>query len=159
MRLQIRRHLGTLCTGTLALMLAVGWSAREAQWAKAAGKRIPNGTVNVADVKVMPATDNGKAVGKAAVLLDGETPSTQSMQVGRFLLDPGAEPHPPHKHVDEELLIVSKGTGEVYCNGKTVQVKPGAVMYSDPNIEHGIKNTGQKPLEFYWVKYVPQGAK
>jgi mannose-6-phosphate isomerase-like protein (cupin superfamily) len=159
MRFKARGHLSTLITGALALGLAVGWSVREAQWAKAAGKRIPNGTVNLADVPVTDATDNGKPTGKAAVLLDGETTSTQSMQVGRFLLDPGVEPHPPHKHVDEELLIVSRGTGEVYCNGKTVQVKPGAVMYADPNVEHGIKNTGQRPLEFYWVKYLPQASK
>jgi mannose-6-phosphate isomerase-like protein (cupin superfamily) len=159
MRLEIRRHASTVMTGALALGLALGWSAREAQWAKAAGKRIPNATVNLADVQVKDADYEGKPTGKAAVLLDGETPSTRSMQVGRFLLNPGTEPHPPHQHVDEEILIVSKGAGEVYCGGKTVAVKPGAVMYADPNVEHGIKNTGQKPLEFYWIKYVPQSAK
>jgi mannose-6-phosphate isomerase-like protein (cupin superfamily) len=159
MRFEIRGQQSTLVTGALALALALGWSVREAQWAKAAGKRIPNATVNLADVQITDATDNGKPTGTAAVLLDGETPSTSSMQVGRFLLNPGVEPHAPHKHTDEELLIVSRGTGEVYCNGKTVPVKAGAVMYADPNVEHGIKNTGQRPLEFYWVKYLPQAAK
>jgi mannose-6-phosphate isomerase-like protein (cupin superfamily) len=81
------------------------------------------------------------------------------MQVGRFLLNPGTEPHPPHRHVDEELLIVSRGQGEIYCNGKTYPVKPGAVMYCDPNIEHGINNTGTRPIEFFWVKYTPKAGK
>jgi hypothetical protein len=29
-------------------------------------------------------------------------------------------------------------------------------MYCDPNVEHAIKNTGQRPVEFYWVKYIPK---
>jgi mannose-6-phosphate isomerase-like protein (cupin superfamily) len=90
------------------------------------------------------------------VYFDGESAANETMQVGRFILNPGTEPHPPHRHVDEELLIVSRGTGEMYTNGKTYPIKPGAVMYCDPNVEHGIKNTGTQPIEFYWVKYVPR---
>ncbi len=149
----MRRHLGTLVTGTLAVGLAVGWSLREAQFARAAGKRVPNTTLNTSDIKFNAATDAGKTVGKAGVYLDGETEGTTNFMVGKFVLNPGAEPHPPHTHPEEEVLIVTKGSGEILCNGKTTTVKPGAVMYSDPNVPHGIKNTGGKTLEFYWVKY------
>lgn len=145
----------TALTGMLAGVLALGWGVREAQWAAAQGKRVPNGTLNLAEVKVVEAEDAGKTTGKAAVYLDGATAGTRSLHAGRFILNPGAEPHAPHRHPDEEVLIVTRGTGEVYCDGKTTAVKPGAMMYSDPNVEHGIKNTGTKPLEFYWVKYVP----
>lgn len=149
----------TLITGALALGLAVGWSAREAQFAGAAGKRVPNTTVNAADVKMGDAAFEGKKVGQAGVMLDGETAAHKSFQVGRFLLEPGAEPHPPHRHVDEELLIVTRGTGEIYVDGKATPVRHGAVMFTDPNVEHGIKNTGTRPLEFFWVKYVPKEGK
>lgn len=150
---------GTLITGSLTLALAAGWSFREAQFAAAQGKRIAPSVVNVADVKMGPHEFEGKKTGDAGLFLHGETAGTQNMQVGRFLLEPGAQPHPPHRHVDEELLIVTRGAGEIYVNGKTSPVTRGAVMFTDPNVEHGIKNTGERPLEFYWVKYSPKAAK
>jgi mannose-6-phosphate isomerase-like protein (cupin superfamily) len=79
-------------------------------------------------VSVTEATNEGKAVGNVGVFLDGSTASTGSMQVGRMLLNPGAEPHAPHTHAEEELLIVTRGSGEVLCDGTKVAVKPGAVI-------------------------------
>lgn len=156
MRARLQSQRSTLLLGVLSLTLAVGWSLREAERACAAGKRLENKTVNLAEVATNNAEYEGKATGKATVYFDGESAANESMQVGRFILNPGTEPHPPHRHVDEELLIVSKGTGEMYTNGKTYPIKPGAVMYCDPNVEHGIKNTGAQPIEFFWVKYVPR---
>lgn len=150
-----RLNAGSLATGTVAVLLAVGWSVREAQFASAQAKRVPNATINAADVQMGDHVDQGKSTGKAGVYVDGATAGLRQMQVGRFLLDPGATPHAPHRHADEEVLIVTRGSGEIECDGKTVAVKPGAVMFTDPNVEHGIKNTGTRPLEFYWVKYVP----
>ena len=147
----------TLITGGLALTLAAGWTLREAQFASAAGKRVPNTTINMDQVAMGDAEDEGKKTGQAGVILDGETAGNKTFQVGRFMLLPGMAPHAPHRHPDEEVLLVTKGSGEILCDGKTTQVKPGAVMYTDPNVEHAIKNTGKNPLEFYWIKYVPKG--
>ncbi|MFN3652696.1 MAG: cupin domain-containing protein [Armatimonadota bacterium] len=152
-----RVNVGTLATGTVAVLLAAGWSVREAQFASAQAKRVASSTVNAAEVQMGDHVDQGKTAGKAGVYVDGSTAGLRKMQVGRFLLNPGATPHAPHRHADEEVLIVSRGTGEIECDGKTTAVKPGAVMFTDPNVEHGIKNTGTQPLEFYWVKYVPEG--
>lgn len=142
-------------TGLLVAGLALGWSVREAQFATAQGKRLPNTTIHAADVQPQPAMDNGKVVGHAQVLLDGATAGTKSMQVGRFALQPGESPHAPHRHMEEELLIVTRGQGKILCDGKEYDVRPGSVMYCDPNVEHGITNLGERPLVFYWVKYVP----
>lgn len=149
-----RKNLGWIATTTL---LAAGWTLREAQFSAAQGKRLPSATLNAGDVKLQAADFEGKPTGKIAVYLEGSTAGTRSMHSGRFLLDPGAQPHPPHRHPDEEVLIVTRGTGEVYLDGKTTPVKAGAMMYADPNVEHGIRNTGSQPLEFYWVKYLPAG--
>lgn len=148
-------HRGTLLTGTVAVLLAAGWGVREAQWASAQGKRLENATYNAADVKTEDATDDGKATGKVQFYLDGPTSGTRSLHAGRFVLNPGASPHAPHTHPDEEVLIVSRGQGEIIVDGKTTPVKAGAMMFTDANVSHGIKNTGERPLEFYWVKYVP----
>ena len=77
---------------------------------------------------------------------------------GRFIIDPGKSPHAPHVHDDEEILIVETGHGEIICDGKTTKVGPGSVMYSTPNVAHGINNTSNEPLTFYFVKWTPKGS-
>ena len=77
---------------------------------------------------------------------------------GRFIIDPGKSPHAPHVHDDEEMLIVEAGQGEIICDGKTTKVGPGSVMYSTPNVAHGINNTGHEPLTFTFVKWIPRGT-
>ena len=69
-------------------------------------------------------------------------------------LAPGASPNPPHRHPEEEFLIVSDGNGEIECDGKVVEAGPGAIMYCAGNTLHGITNTGQTPLTFYWSKWI-----
>lgn len=156
MQINVRDHKATLATGAVAVLLATGWSVREAQFASAQGKKVQSALVNSADVKVTNAKRNGKQFGKAQVYLDGETTSNKSLVVGHLELAAG-HADPPHRHADEELLIVTKGTAEVLCNGKKYQAKPGAVMYADPNVEHGISNSTDKPVEFWWIKYIPKG--
>src|SRR5208282_4803407 len=99
------------------------------------------------------ATWEGKPVGQLAVYYNGDTAGTRNFASGRFVLNPGAEPHPIHQHPEEEILIVASGKGEIHCDGKTTEVGPGAIMYTTPNAKHGIRNTGKEPLTFYWVKW------
>ena len=55
-------------------------------------------------------------------------------------------------------MIVTAGAGEISCDGKTTAVGAGSVMFTAPNVKHGIKNTGKEPLTFYFVKWVGVGA-
>jgi hypothetical protein len=32
-------------------------------------------------------------------------------------------------------------------------------MYTAPNVEHGLKNTGDEPLVFYFVKWIGVGSR
>ena len=73
---------------------------------------------------------------------------------GRFILEPGKTNHLPPLHVEEEVLIVESGEGEIFCDGKTTRVGPGTIMYTTPNVPHGIKSTGTSPLTFAFVKWV-----
>jgi mannose-6-phosphate isomerase-like protein (cupin superfamily) len=56
-------------------------------------------------------------------------------------------------------MIVESGSGEIFCDGKTTKVGPGSVMFTTPNAPHGITNTGDTPLVFYFVKWTsrPRG--
>ena len=56
---------------------------------------------------------------------NGPTDQLGGICAGMAILDPGASPHPPHRHPEEEFLIISEGTGEIECDGKIVQAGPG----------------------------------
>ena len=88
---------------------------------------------------------------------NGPTDQLSGLCVGMCVLEPGSTPHPPHTHPEEEFMIVSSGTGEIFCDGKTTQVGPGAIMYCAGNTIHGISNTGKVPMTFYWSKWLAKG--
>ena len=90
-----------------------------------------------------------------AALAEGRARNLKPLTVA--VLDPGASPHPPHRHPEEEFLIISEGTGVIECEGKTTEVGPGAIMYCASNALHGITNTGKVPLTFYWSKWIARG--
>jgi mannose-6-phosphate isomerase-like protein (cupin superfamily) len=88
---------------------------------------------------------------------NGPTDQLSVMCTGMAILDPGASPHPPHTHPEEEFMIVADGTGEIEVDGKVTPVGPGAIMYCAGNVLHGIRNTGKVPMTFYWSKWLAKG--
>jgi mannose-6-phosphate isomerase-like protein (cupin superfamily) len=119
----------------LALVLAAGWSYRELARAADGPKPLASATINLDQVEMVTASDKGQTVGKNGVYIAGDTP------------------HDPHTHLEEEIMIIESGHGEILCDGKTTKVGPGSVMYSTPNTQHGITNTGDEPIVFYYVKW------
>ena len=105
---------------------------------------------------MVTATDKGQTVGQNGVYLAGDTPASTKFVTGRFTLPAGKTPHDPHTHVEEEIMIVESGHGEILCDGKTTKVGPGSVMYTVPNAPHAITNTGDEPIVFYYVKWASQ---
>ena len=91
--------------------------------------------------------------GEVHVYFDGPTDQLKSMTAGSLKLKAGMEPHPPHQHPEEEIMVVTEGTGEIVVDGKTTQVGPGAMMYCAANKLHGIKSTGKTALLFYYFKW------
>jgi mannose-6-phosphate isomerase-like protein (cupin superfamily) len=117
--------------------------------ANAVAAKLRDGVLDLS--RVTPIVENGCRV---FVHYNGPTDQLSGMCTGMAVLDPGASPHPPHRHPEEEFLIVADGTGEIECGGKVSQVGPGAIMYCAGNVLHGITNTGQVPLTFYWSKWM-----
>ena len=89
---------------------------------------------------------------------NGPTDQLRDVSTGMVVLDPGASPHDPHRHPEEEFMIVASGTGEIVCGDTTTPVGPGAMMYCAGNTLHGITNTGPTPMTFYWSKWVARGG-
>jgi mannose-6-phosphate isomerase-like protein (cupin superfamily) len=101
-----------------------------------------------------PAVMDGQ---KVFVYFNGPTDQLSGVSAGACVLDPGASPHPPHRHAEEEFLIIGEGSGEIECDGKVTKVGPGAMMYCAGNTLHGIVNTGPVPMTFYWSKWMAKG--
>jgi mannose-6-phosphate isomerase-like protein (cupin superfamily) len=141
----------------LALILAAGWSYRELALAAQGPKQLSATTISLDQVEMVAMTDKGETVGKNGVYLAGDTPASTKFVTGRFTLPAGKSPHAPHTHAEEEVMIIESGHGEILCDGKTTKIGPGSVMYTTPNAEHGITNTGDEPIVFYYVKW--QGRK
>ena len=137
----------------LALVLAVGWSYREVALAFERAKEVTSATINLDQLEAMPFSDKGEKVGTNGVYLSGDTPASSNFATGRFVLEPGKTPHAPHTHIEEEVMVIESGHGEIFCDGKTTKVGPGSVMYTTPNTSHGITNTGSEPIVFYYIKW------
>ncbi len=138
---------------TLALVLAAGWSYREVAFALERAKEVTSGTINLDQLEMASFKDKDELVGKIGVYLSGDTPASTKFATGRFILEPGKSPHAPHTHVEEEVMIIESGHGEIFCDGKTTKVGPGSVMYTTPNASHGITNTGSEAIVFYFIKW------
>lgn len=104
-------------------------------------------------------TATGDAPGaRAKVHFNGPTRQLAALASGLVTLEPGARPHPPHRHPEEELVIVGEGTGEFTVNGVTTKVKAGDMMFAEANVLHGIVNTGSTRMTFYFTKLLAKGA-
>ena len=118
------------------------------------GPILPDGVIATESL-----TAEGGAPGATAwVHYNGPTHQLSTMCTGMCVLEPGASPHPPHQHPEEETMIVASGTGVIEVGGKATDVGPGAIMYCAGNVSHGIMNTGTTPMTFYWSKWIAKGA-
>ena len=56
-------------------------------------------------------------------------------------------------------MVIEQGHGEIDVDGKITRVGPGSVMYTAPNVPHGIVNTGDTPIVFYFIKWAGKDGK
>jgi len=68
-------------------------------------------------------------------------------------LDPGKASHPPHKHPNEELVILDKGTVEALVNGEWKRLGPGSVIFNASNVLHGLRNVGETAAQYHVINW------
>jgi quercetin dioxygenase-like cupin family protein len=86
------------------------------------------------------------------------------------VLDPGREPHPPHSHADEEILIVLDGEADLILERSTspgeAQLEPrepvmaphrattGTFAYYPAGFRHTIRNSSSAPVTYLMFKWL-----
>ena len=77
--------------------------------------------------------------------------------VGVAKIKAGEQIHPPHRHADEEYLMVTEGRGIWSLNGETREAKKGDILFARAWDYHGITAAPDSPLEFVVFKYSGNG--
>jgi mannose-6-phosphate isomerase-like protein (cupin superfamily) len=73
-------------------------------------------------------------------------------------LNANQSPHPPHQHVNEEVIIVREGALEAYVNGAWTSVSNGSLIFFASNVPHTVRNVGSVPATYHVVNWKTPGA-
>jgi quercetin dioxygenase-like cupin family protein len=93
-------------------------------------------------------------VGEFRQFFRAPTATLDQLEVHATTLEPGKQSHPPHKHANEEVIIVDQGTVEAFGEGKWTSVGPGSVIFNASNTLHAIRNAGSGPASYHVVSFV-----
>ena len=63
-------------------------------------------------------------------------------------LNPGRMSHPPHRHPQEEFIILKEGTLDVSINGQVTRAGPGSLLFFASNDLHNVTNVGEQPATY-----------
>ena len=93
--------------------------------------------------------------GEVRSLCKAPTATVDQLEIHITTLNPGQSPHPPHRHVNEELIIMREGECETLSDGKWVKVGPGSVVFNASNSLHGFRNIGTTPATYHVINWSP----
>jgi quercetin dioxygenase-like cupin family protein len=95
--------------------------------------------------------------GRAWQVFEAPTATLDELELHVTTLEVGGSPHPPHKHPDEEVVIIKTGTVEAMVNGQTRRLGPGSIIFQAANQMHFLKNVGDVPAVYHVIKWNSPG--
>ena len=108
-------------------------------------------------VKVTPTP-----VGSTRNFFKSPTATLEMLECHVTTLNAGESSHPPHKHPEEEIVIIREGTVETLGNGEWKRSGPGSVIFNASNVEHALRNVGDTPATYHVLMWrsstTPQAA-
>jgi quercetin dioxygenase-like cupin family protein len=97
---------------------------------------------------------------KPHALFRGATPNVKNMGCHASVLDPGCEPHAPHRHDEEELLLVLDGEATLVVEDadrrdalSELHAQPGTFAYYPAGFAHTIRNASDAPVTYVMFKW------
>lgn len=91
-------------------------------------------------------------------ILKGSGPVLQSLEIHASTIEPGKAAHAPHKHPEEELIIIKEGKVKMTINGKSELLGPGSVALAVSGDEHGLENAGDTKATYYVLRYTAKDS-
>ncbi|HEY1986919.1 MAG TPA: cupin domain-containing protein [Terracidiphilus sp.] len=95
------------------------------------------------------------ATGEVRSLCKTPTATVDQLEMHVTTLNAGQTSHPPHRHVNEELIIIREGDCETLSDGKWVKCGPGSVVFNASNSLHGFRNIGTTPATYHVINWSP----
>lgn len=137
----------------LVAAAASGWWLASAVAARPEAEEIRSAIVPLKDTP-----ENKGDWGVMRPYFTGQTGGTSGVFVAAGTIQPGKSVHGAHRHAEEEYLLITEGSGTWSLEGKETPARKGDMLYVQPWVFHGIKNTGKSPLEFAVFKYTAKGV-
>ena len=97
------------------------------------------------DATTRPRSDDPN--GFAKLFVNKEIGATK-LQMHVSVISPGKRAHPPHEHVEEEILYVLSGHGTMTLDEERIDVGPDTAIFIPSWVHHGIENTGEEMLRY-----------
>ena len=139
--MSITRRRLLAAAGSVALAPAVAGAAADQ----------PVMSSTVVDWTALKATST--AVGAVRQVFQAPTATLNELECHVTTLNPGLSSHPPHRHPNEEIIIVQQGTVEVFSEGTRTRVGPGSVIFHASNHLHGLTNVGDTPATYHVINW------
>ena len=100
---------------------------------------------------------------RAVSLVSGSTPNVESLSCHVSVLSPGCCPHPPHRHPEEELLVVLEGAAEIVLADEAgaevvTPASPGVVCYHSAHQLHTIRTSYGAPATYLVLRFKGRGS-
>jgi quercetin dioxygenase-like cupin family protein len=96
------------------------------------------------------------AVGSQRSVLDTVTATLGHLEAHVTTLAPGKESHAPHRHPDEEVIVVLRGTLETTQEGVVRRAPAGSLIFQASNELHGLRNAGRDTAAYYVIRPAPR---
>ncbi len=91
--------------------------------------------------------------GARTTLFDAPTPTLDKFHCHVSTLNPGQNTGAPHRHPQEELVILKEGTLEVNINGKVETAETGSMIFYAANELENMRNPGTVPATYYVLQF------
>jgi mannose-6-phosphate isomerase-like protein (cupin superfamily) len=86
-------------------------------------------------------------------LLQAPTATLDELEMHVTEVAAGKASHEPHRHADEEIIVIKQGTFDVFQDGRITRVGPGGLVFHATNSLHNLKNVGEGPGVYHVIRW------
>ena len=140
---------------TLAVLLLALLPALRAADAPVPAAPMPSGVIHWDKIQLQPSP-----TGARVTVFDAPTATLDKFHCHVSKLNPGQNTGAPHRHPQEELVILKEGTLEVNINGHVETAEAGSMIFYSANELENMRNPGTVPALYYVLQvYTPATPK